>query len=103
MEGVNDQRKMYRWLVAREILHSTRTDIKNAVEHFLKGRGHFQPSWRAVIFALDGAGETDHANRIRHYAEPVQGRYMLCDIRCQVHKIDVLSLHLCMHSLACLL
>ena len=48
---------------------------KEAVEWFLQGQGHFQPSWRAVIFALDGAGETPVASRIRSYGEPVQGRY----------------------------
>ena len=49
--------------------------IKGAVEQFLQGRGLFQPSWRAVIFALDVAGETPVASRIRSYGEPVQGRY----------------------------
>ena len=52
-------------------------DIKNVdvVEDFIEGRGcHKQPSWRAVIFALDKAGETHVADQIRHYAEPVQGR-----------------------------
>ena len=53
--------------------------IKRAVKEFLRERRHYQPSWRAVIFALDGAEETHIANRIRHYAEPVQGRYILCD------------------------
>ena len=62
------------WLISG--IHS---NIENPVERFLQGYGRFQPSWRAVIFALDGAEETHHANRIRYYAEPVQGRYMLCD------------------------
>ena len=48
---------------------------KEAVEWFLQGRGHFQPSWRAVIFAVDGVGKTPIANHIRSYGEPVQGRY----------------------------
>ena len=53
--------------------------IEGAVEPFLQGRMHYQPSWRAVIFALDGIGNIVRANRIMHYAEPVQGRYMLCN------------------------
>ena len=52
---------------------------EEAVKKFLQGRCHYQPSWRALIFALDDARENHHANRIRHYAEPVQGRYMFCD------------------------
>ena len=52
---------------------------KDTVEKFLQGRCYSQPSWRALIFALDVPENNDHANRIRHYAEPVQGRYMLCD------------------------
>ena len=53
--------------------------ITDLVESFLHGHGPHQPSWRAVIFTLDAAGEAHVANRIRHYAEPVPGRYMLCD------------------------
>ena len=49
--------------------------LKEALEHFFQGQGRFQPSWRAVNFALDGAGETHLANHIRSYGEPVQGRY----------------------------
>ena len=47
--------------------------VKDAVQWFLRGAGHFKPSWRAIIFALDGAGETHLANGIRSYGEPVQG------------------------------
>ena len=53
--------------------------LKDFVQWFVQGRSHCQPSWRAVIFALDGAGESRIANRIKHYAEPVPGRYILCD------------------------
>ena len=52
---------------------------EDAMKAFLQGRYHYQPSWRTLIFALDGLGKIDRANRIMHYAEPVQGRYMLCD------------------------
>ena len=47
--------------------------LKDIVEQFLQGQGHYQPSWRAAIFVLDEAGETHVANRIWSYGEPVQG------------------------------
>ena len=60
---------------------SVASDISTdkVVKDFLQGRYHYQPSWRALIFSLDDGGSADRANRIMHYAEPVQGRYMLCD------------------------
>ena len=79
VEGVKNENSLCRWLSDKGAYYTYGVSIKDAVERFLKGQGYFQPSWRAVIFALDGARETHHANRIRHYAEPVQGRYMLCD------------------------
>ena len=69
LEGVKNWREMARWLGT-----SYSSNLKEAVEWFLQGQGNFQPSWRAVIFALDGAGETRIANRIRSYGEPVQGQ-----------------------------
>ena len=73
LEGVKD------WRVVADRLgtYYGSSSLKEPVEWFLQGRGHFQPSciWRAVIFALDGAGETHVASRIRSYGEPVQGRY----------------------------
>ncbi|MCG8620514.1 MAG: hypothetical protein MJE68_00760, partial [Proteobacteria bacterium] len=74
VEGVRNNFQLYRWL--NGVPSSLNPNIKYAVEQFARGNGHYQPSWRAVIFALDGARETHVANRIRHYAEPVQGRYM---------------------------
>ena len=62
---------MARWLGT----HHYSSSVKAAVERFLQGRGRFQPSWRAVIFALDGVGETRVASRIRSNGETVQGRY----------------------------
>ena len=79
VEGVEDEVYLYHWLIDKDDYYTADGSIKEAVEQFLKGQGCYQPSWRAVIFALDGAWETLHAKRIRHYAEPVQGRYMLCD------------------------
>ena len=46
---------------------------EDVVEQFLLGRGFYQPSWRAVIFALDLMGETQIADHIRNHGEPVQG------------------------------
>jgi hypothetical protein len=57
------------WLNAIPPKHDA--SIEYVVELFFQGQGHFQPSWRAVIFALDGAMETHIANRIRHYAESI--------------------------------
>ena len=71
LEGVENWREVASWLGTSLISSS----LKEAVEEFLQGRGHFQPSWKAVIFALDEAGETHLASRIRSYGEPVQGRY----------------------------
>ena len=81
LEGMRNTSSLREWLKGYNDLRITIStpSIKNVVEQFLQGNGHYQPSWRVVIFALDGAWETPIANRIRHYAEPVQGRYMLCD------------------------
>ena len=70
VEGVRNAHDLQQWLGLPTRFNA---DIKYIVERFLQGRGHYQPSWRAIIFALDGAGETRLADRIRHYAEPVQG------------------------------
>ena len=70
LEGVEDWREVALQLVT----YFSGSSLKEAVEQFLQGRGYFQPSWRAVIFALDEAGETPIASRIRSYGEPVQGR-----------------------------
>ena len=71
LEGVKD------WKVVALLLSTSLRSIslKEAVEEFLQGQGYFQPSWRAVIFALDEAGETPIASHIWSYGEPVQGRY----------------------------
>ena len=76
LEGVKDWELVANWLGT-----SLSSSLKDTVESFLQGRGRYQPSWRAVIYALDEAGETRVADRIRHYAEPVQGRcrYIFCN------------------------
>ena len=75
LEGVKDWEDVAEWLDTDVYTYSSSSSIKEAVERFLQGRGYFQPSWRAVIFALDGKEETPVASRIRSYGEPVQGRY----------------------------
>ena len=77
MKGVKGK-DLYKWLNAT-IVYPSGISTEDAVEQFLQGQYHYQPSWRTLIFALDVGGNTDRANRIVHYAEPVQGRYMLCD------------------------
>ena len=49
--------------------------LKAVIEAFLGGKGRYQPSWRAVIWALYEAGENHIAHDIIAYAEPVQGEY----------------------------
>ena len=50
------------------------SNLEDAVEEFLLGRGRHQPpSWRTIIFTLDFIGETQIADRIRNHGEPVQG------------------------------
>ena len=75
VEGVKDLSELEKWLNGVTIIPNPQNS-KDVVERFLKGQDHFyqQPSWRAVIFSLDRAGETHLADRIRHYAEPMQGR-----------------------------
>ena len=81
VEEVTDVFKLYLWFNGDTSIPNP--SIKDVVEQFLQGRSRYQPSWRAMIFALDGIRVTRLADRIRHYAEPVQGRYMymlpVCD------------------------
>ena len=70
VEGVKHWEGLAHWL---GVLGGS-SSLKDAVEQFLKGQGNFQPSWRAIIFTLDGAGKSGVANHIRSYIEPVQGR-----------------------------
>ena len=59
---------------------STQDCLKAVVEKFLLGEGQFQPSWRAVIWSLDGVGEVDLADKIISFGEPVQGE---CTCSCE--------------------
>ena len=47
--------------------------LKAVVEAFLLGKGHHQPSWRTVIYALHWVGESRLAEEIKTNAEPQQG------------------------------
>ena len=47
--------------------------LKAVVEEFLL---RYQPSWRRVIHALHGAGESHLAEKIKANAEPHQGVYV---------------------------
>ena len=59
-----------------ELLYQSHDDRLHAViECWVQGDGKDKkPSWRRIIFALDGAEETRIANKIRHHAEPVPGK-----------------------------
>ena len=59
--------------INRQQYDSDETCVKGVVEKFLLGKGHHTPSWRRVIWSLDDIGELDLADKIRSFAEPVQG------------------------------
>ena len=50
--------------------------LRDVLEHWMHGIWcrHEEPSWRSIIWGLDGANETRTADSIRHFAEPVQGK-----------------------------
>ena len=52
--------------------------VKAVVETFLRGEScHYRhPSWRAVIWELDGMNEIHLADQIIDYGEPVQGEWL---------------------------
>ena len=81
VEGARNVDQLQRWLSGD--VYTPTPSIMDIMEDFLKGYSYYQPSWRAIIFTLDGAEETHYANRIRHYAEPVPGRY-ICVIKYKV-------------------
>jgi len=60
-----------------EQLHDTNENrLKAVVEHLL-GSWHvkgWEPSWRRLIWTLDEEGQTQVADKIRHFAEPVLGK-----------------------------
>ena len=70
--------------------HGSAQDCLEAiVKVFLQERGgqYEQPTWRAIIWSLYKANETELADQFRSYAEPVKGE----------------SMYLCMYSRDCLL
>ena len=54
---------------------SDKACLKAVVEAFLLGEG-YQPSWRRLIYALRGAGESHQAEKIKTNAEPHQGEWV---------------------------
>lgn len=49
--------------------------LRAVLEHWMQDGGrHKEPSWRSIIWGLDGANETRTAENIRNFAEPVQGK-----------------------------
>ena len=75
VEGVKVWDDLRRWFglrIRRQQYNSDEAFFKGVVEKFLLGEGD-QPSWRRVIWSLYLAGEVDLADKIRSFAEPVQG------------------------------
>ena len=49
--------------------------LRAVIECWMQGDGvDKEPSWRRIIYALDGADGTRIADKIRHFAEPVSGK-----------------------------
>ena len=81
----NDRKK----LDAIEVQHiSNEARIKAVVTAFLRGEGHYQPSWRRLIHGVHCAGGTDVAEMIKANAEPQQGEWV------SVWKERQLNLHM---------
>ena len=62
-----------------EELHDTSNEnrLRAVVECWLGGSGETVrqgPSWRRLIWTLDDNGQTQVADKIRHFAEPVLGK-----------------------------
>ena len=99
VEGVKDWTELAKWLGVYTIWPTDNSyGLKEAVEQFLKGQGNFQPSWRTIIFALDGVNESGVANHIRSYGEPVQGRcthviYAHTSIQKYIHTCHAMPQH----------
>ena len=80
MEGVKDLENFSHGLLGLYIpthYNSDGAHLTEIVDKFLQGKGHFQPSWRRVIYSLDEAGEIQLADKIRSFGEPVQGEWTL--------------------------
>jgi hypothetical protein len=88
VEGVKEINHLATWLGV------DRGRLKYVVEQFLEGRGHYQPSWRVLIFALDGAGETRLAGNIKSCGEPVQG-VCVCVCVCVKHVCVCVCVFVC--------
>ena len=85
VKGVKDWRLLSGYLgvrISRDQYDSDEGHLKAALEKFLLGEGDYPPTWRAVIYCLDEAGEVALANKIRHFSEPVQGE-CTCHCSCE--------------------
>ena len=94
VKGVKDWEELAHWLG----VHYSSSSLKDAVEWFLKGQSYYQLSWKAIIFALDGAHESDLANHIMSYGEAVQGRcthiiYAHTSIQKYIHTCHAMPWH----------
>ena len=70
----SDNRKK---LDAIEVQHvSDDARLQAVMAAFLRGEGHYQPSWRMLVYQLHNAGETDVAEKIKANAEPHQGEWV---------------------------
>ena len=60
----------------RQEIHGQFSSVSQQVKAYINYFMDHNPvaSWRAVIIALDGMGEMEAAENIRHLAEPVVGR-----------------------------
>ena len=63
--------------------------LRAVIECWLQGEGRDgEPSWRRIIWALDGAQATKAADSIRHFAEPLPGKS--CDSITFLYSLQVL-------------
>ena len=64
--------------------------LRAVIECWLQGEGlDEEPSWRRIIWALDGATETTAAaDPIQHFAEPLPGKS--CDSITLLYSVEVL-------------
>ena len=69
---------------------SNESSLRSVIEGYLQGEGvDEEPSWRRIIWALDGDNETRAvADTIRHFAEPLPGKS--CDSITFLYRVQAL-------------
>ena len=87
LHGVRDWKKFGKWLFACSGISDNDHKLETIQQqhssdgNYLHGvveesfKGHRQPSWRQIIYALDWAKESVLADPIRGYAEPPRGEW----------------------------